>query len=76
MAEIQATREDELTSGIRLVLALVEEDWDGARRFLGQAIEERQPMVLWYRVMGILPQESPWVREGFATIWPGEWSTP
>jgi hypothetical protein len=47
-----------------------------SRRFLDQAIEERQPMVLWYRVMGILPQESPWVREGFATIWPGEWSTP
>lgn len=33
-------------------------------------------MVLWYRVMGILPWESPWVRERFATIWPEERITP
>jgi serine/threonine-protein kinase len=70
VAEIRARGEEELTSGIRLVLALVEDDLEGAGRFLDQAIEERQPMVLWYRLMGILPREEPWVRERFRKVWP------
>jgi len=76
VAGIRERGEEELSSGIRLLLALVEEDWDGARHFLDQAIEERQPMVLWYRVMGILPRETPWIRERLATIWPGDRTTP
>ncbi|MEX2530490.1 MAG: tetratricopeptide repeat protein [Gemmatimonadota bacterium] len=68
--EVRARGEDKLSSGIRLVLALVEDDQEGAGRFLDQAIEERQPMILWYRVMGILPREEPWVRARFQRIWP------
>jgi adenylate cyclase len=63
VADVRSGAEEELSSAIRLVLALATEDQEGARLYLEQAIEERQPMVLWYRIMGdLLPREEAWAR--------------
>lgn len=68
--EVRSGAEGELPSNIRLVLALAVDDREGARLALDRAIEERQPMVLWHRLKGLLPRDEQWVRERFGRIWP------
>lgn len=73
-ADVRSGAVGDLSSDVRLTLALAMGDHEEAQLNLEQAIEERQPMVLWYYldylVADLLPREEPWVHAGFRRIRP------
>ena len=59
-----------LPSNVRCLLALAEGDDAGSLAALAQAIDERQPMVVWYRMARFVDAGDPAVSTLLAQVWP------
>lgn len=66
---VEREAEGALPPNIRMMLALARGRRKDAMKALDEAIEQRNPMVLWYRV-GFLDDSDPEIRRHLAPVWP------